>query len=71
MGPIYGLDKGLADELDFLVMNPMEHADLSKISLATGADYSWNIGGFEKNSSWTIHGIHQLMIIMNHLKIVL
>ena len=42
LGPIYGLDKGLADELDFLVMNPMEHAELSKITLATGADYSWN-----------------------------
>ena len=52
MGPIYGLDKGLADELDFLVMNPMEHADLSKISLATGADYSWNTPAYDYNESF-------------------
>ena len=52
LGPIYGLDKGLADELDFLVMNPMEHAELSKITLATGADYSWNTAAYDYDDSF-------------------
>ena len=52
LGPIYGLDKGLADELDFLVMNPMEHAELSKITLATGADYSWNTAAYDHDSAF-------------------
>ena len=52
LGPVYGLDKGLANELDFLVMNPMEHADLSKISLSTGADYSWNTEAYDYDKSF-------------------
>lgn len=52
LGPVYGLDKGLANELDFLVMNPMEHADLSKITLSTGADYSWNTPAYDYNKSF-------------------
>lgn len=52
LGPVYGLDKGLADELDFLVLNPMEHADLSKISLATGADYAWNTAEYDYEQSF-------------------
>ena len=47
LGPIYGLDKGLENEVDFLVMNPMEHAELSKITLATGADYAWNTAAYD------------------------
>uniref|UniRef100_UPI000689279B beta-N-acetylglucosaminidase domain-containing protein n=1 Tax=Thomasclavelia saccharogumia TaxID=341225 RepID=UPI000689279B len=52
LGPIYGLDKGLSNEIDFLVMNPMEHAELSKISLLTGADYSWNSAAYDYNKSF-------------------
>ena len=52
LGPVYGLDKGLANELDFLVMNPMEHADLSKITLSTGADYSWNTEAYDYDKSF-------------------
>lgn len=52
LGPIYGLDKGLANELDFFVMNPMEHADLSKISIATGAGYSWNTVAYDYDKSF-------------------
>ena len=48
---MYGLEKGLADELDFLVVNPMEHAELSKISIATGADYAWNTAEYDLNTS--------------------
>lgn len=47
LGPIYGADKELEGEIDFFTMNPMEHADLSKITLATGADYAWNTSEYE------------------------
>lgn len=52
LGPIYGLDKGLENEVDFLVMNPMEHAELSKITLATGADYAWNTAAYDYEKSF-------------------
>ncbi len=52
LGPVYGLDKGLENEVDFLVMNPMEHAELSKITLATGADYSWNTAAYDYEKSF-------------------
>ncbi|MEG1287217.1 MAG: beta-N-acetylglucosaminidase domain-containing protein [Clostridium sp.] len=52
LGPIYNLDKGLSEEIDFFTMNPMEHADLSRITLATGADYSWNTSDYDYNESW-------------------
>lgn len=52
LGPIYGLDKGLRNEVDMLVMNPMEHAELSKIALTTGADYSWNTEAYDDEQSF-------------------
>ncbi|MCG1027094.1 beta-N-acetylglucosaminidase domain-containing protein [Virgibacillus halodenitrificans] len=52
LGPIVNIDKRLEGELDFFTMNPMEHANLSKISLATGADYSWNVTEYDSNRSW-------------------
>lgn len=52
LGPIYGLDKGLENEVDFLAMNPMEHAELSKITLATGADYAWNTAAYDYEKSF-------------------
>lgn len=52
LGPVYGLDKGLEDEVDFLVLNPMEHAELSKITLATGADFGWNTAAYEYQDSF-------------------
>lgn len=42
LGPIVDIDKGIDEYVDYFILNPMEHAELSKISLATGADYSWN-----------------------------
>lgn len=61
LGPIYGLDKGLENEVDFLVMNPMEYASLSKITLTTGADYGWNTAAYDyeasfKNAVETLYG---------------
>ncbi|MFJ7936061.1 beta-N-acetylglucosaminidase domain-containing protein [Sporosarcina sp. NPDC096371] len=52
LGPIVNIDERLEGKLDFFTMNPMEHANLSKISLATGADYSWNITGYDADRSW-------------------
>ena len=52
LGPIIDIDKRLEGKVDFFTMNPMEHANLSKISLATGADYSWNISEYDSDRSW-------------------
>ncbi|MEH7011807.1 beta-N-acetylglucosaminidase domain-containing protein [Neobacillus niacini] len=52
LGPIVDVDNRLEGKLDFFTMNPMEHASLSKISLATGADYSWNISKYDSDRSW-------------------
>ncbi|CQR45976.1 O-GlcNAcase NagJ precursor [Paraliobacillus sp. PM-2] len=52
LGPIIDIDKRLEGKLDFFTMNPMEHANLSKITLATGADYSWNISEYSSDRSW-------------------
>ncbi|QCJ44459.1 PKD domain-containing protein [Bacillus sp. S3] len=52
LGPIVNIDNRLEGKLDFFTMNPMEHADLSKISLATGADYSWNTSNYDSDRSW-------------------
>lgn len=52
LGPIYNADKALEGQIDFFTMNPMEHAELSKITLATGADYSWNTSDYDSQESW-------------------
>lgn len=52
LGPIVDIDTRLEGKLDFFTMNPMEHAYLSKISLATGADYSWNSSEYDSDQSW-------------------
>lgn len=52
LGPIDGLEKDLVPYTDYFLMNPMEHAELSKITLATGADYGWNPAGYAQAVSW-------------------
>ncbi len=52
LGPIVNIDKRLEGKVDFFTMNPMEHANLSKIALATGADYSWNTSEYDSDRSW-------------------
>ncbi len=44
--------KGTQPYLNGLVSNPMCEAQLSKIGLFQVADYSWNIGDFQADSSW-------------------
>lgn len=59
LGPIVKIDKELEGKLDFFTMNPMEHANLSKITLATGADYAWNTAAYDADQSWE-HSIELL-----------
>lgn len=73
LGPVYNLDKDLKDEVDIFTMNPMEHAELSEITLATGADYSWNTPAYDYNGSFanavdTLYGelAPYMMTFANH-----
>ncbi|HHD2753449.1 TPA: beta-N-acetylglucosaminidase domain-containing protein [Clostridium perfringens] len=52
LGPMHGLDKGLNQYVDFFTVNPMEHAELSKISIHTAADYSWNMDNYDYDTAW-------------------
>lgn len=52
LGPIYGLDQHIARYSDYFVMNPMEHADLSKITLQTGAEYAWSPERYDADMAW-------------------
>lgn len=52
LGPISGLTSDLSSEVDMVVYNPMEHASLSKISLASGADYGWNTESYKEDRSF-------------------
>lgn len=52
LGPITGIDDRAGSNLQMFIMNPMEHANLSKITLATGADYAWNPRDYDYNKSW-------------------
>ncbi|MDK0728600.1 O-GlcNAc hydrolase NagJ [Clostridium perfringens] len=52
LGPMHGLDKGLNQYVDFFTVNPMEHAELSKISIHTAADYSWNMDNYDYDKAW-------------------
>lgn len=52
LGPIDGLSKDINTDVSMLAMNPMEFPETSKISLATGADYAWNMKAYDENASW-------------------
>lgn len=52
LGPIYNIDTTLADEVDIFTMNPMENAELSKVTLHTGADYGWNTDDYDYDKTW-------------------
>lgn len=40
------------DNLSGFFLNPMSQADASKVAIFSGADYSWNVAGFEAMNSW-------------------
>ncbi|MGG5461807.1 beta-N-acetylglucosaminidase domain-containing protein [Clostridium sp. B9] len=52
LGPMHGLDTGLDQYVDFFTVNPMEHAEMSKISIHTAADYSWNMDNYDYDTAW-------------------
>ena len=52
MGPTYGNDLNIADQLSGFVSNPMEYAEASKVSLYSIADYTWNMDAYSSVTSW-------------------
>ena len=52
LGPIYNLGNDLGANIGGFVMNPMEFAEASKITVHTGADYSWNTEDYDYNKAW-------------------
>ena len=52
LGPTYGNGLDIAPLLSGFVSNPMEHAEASKISLYSIADYTWNMKHYDQKTSW-------------------
>ena len=52
LGPIYNLGNDLATKIGGFIINPMEFAEASKISIHTGADYAWNTEAYNYNKAW-------------------
>lgn len=60
LGPVYGNAKDIKDDMSGFVSNPMEHAESSKISLYSVADYTWNLETYDSIRSWK-HAIKDLL----------
>lgn len=60
MGAVYGNGLDIKDDMAAFVSNPMEHAEASKISLYSVADYTWNMERYDSDASWK-HAIKDLM----------
>lgn len=60
LGPVYGNAKDIKDDMSGFVSNPMEHAESSKISLYSVADYTWNLNTYDSIRSWK-HAIKDLL----------
>lgn len=52
MGPTYGNDLNIADDVSAFTANPMEYAEASMVSLYSIADYTWNMANYDSNASW-------------------
>lgn len=52
LGPVYGNGLDIKDDMSAFVSNPMEHAEASKISLYSIADYVWNMEHYDSDASW-------------------
>lgn len=51
LGPVYGNGLDIKDDMSAFVSNPMEHAEASKISLYSVADYTWNMENYDSETS--------------------
>lgn len=60
LGPVYGNGLDIKNDMTAFVSNPMEHAEASKISLYSIADYTWNMDSYNSDISWK-HAIKDLM----------
>ena len=60
LGPVYGNGLDVKDDMSAFVSNPMEHAEASKISLYSVADYTWNMENYDSETSWK-HAVRDLM----------
>lgn len=52
MGPVYGNDTRIADQMSGFVSNPMEHAEASKIAIYSVASYAWNPARYDSEKTW-------------------
>ena len=52
MGPTFGNDTDIAEQLGGFVSNPMEYAEASKVSLYSIGDYCWNMEAYDADASW-------------------
>lgn len=52
MGPTFGDDLNIANDLSGYTSNPMEYAEASMLSLYSVADYTWNMADYDSNASW-------------------
>jgi len=52
MGPLYGNDKETPAMTSGFVLNPMEYAEASKVSIYSGADFLWNPEAYDSQKSW-------------------
>jgi len=50
LGPVHNLEG--SEDMAAFFMNPMEHAELSKLTLATGADFARNPSKYDEEVSW-------------------
>lgn len=52
LGPVYGNDTTIAEEMSGFVSNPMEHAEASKIAIYSVASYAWNPAKYDTWKTW-------------------
>ena len=52
MGPTFGDDLTIANDLSGYTSNPMEYAEASVLSLYSIADYTWHMKTYDSNASW-------------------
>ncbi len=52
MGPLYGNEKETPAMCSGFVLNPMEYAEASTVSIYSGADFLWNPDAYNPQESW-------------------